>query len=134
LRQPPHATRAHLAVLAACLLALGGGILIRPDAEGASIAGIRLPSPCWLRATPLGGCPGCGLSRSVAALCRLRLADSLAFHPAGVIAAAAIILEIVFRLTCLARGARAAPPNPCRWLWSAVLAISLLRWMIERTS
>ena len=40
---------------------------------------------CWFRATSHLPCPGCGLTRSFASITHLHLADSVAYHPFGLV-------------------------------------------------
>jgi hypothetical protein len=130
----PGIRRGHLLALGLGVLVLAGGILLDRAPEGLSLAGVPLPSACWLRSTPLGGCPGCGLTRSVAALFHLHPGESLALHPGGVLVGAIVLLDIPYRLAALRRRRlpawMAGIPRASRWLWLAVLAAGVTRWLV----
>lgn len=78
------------------------------------------PGVCLFRHATGLPCPGCGLSRSVAALLHLDVAAAFAYHPFGPAVAAGMAGLLVLRLAEAATGRRVRAAVP-RWL--VVLAV-----------
>jgi hypothetical protein len=120
----------HAAVFAACALVLAGGTTLEVEGGKARIGGHDLPYACLLRGTPAGGCPGCGLTRSVVALCHLRWEDSVEFHPGGCVIVGIALVQGVDRLRCMAlrRRPHRGAAGLTRGAMLAVLILGLARW------
>ncbi|MBN1441612.1 MAG: DUF2752 domain-containing protein [Planctomycetes bacterium] len=125
-------------VLALGLAVLSAGLLLDTDADRVSLGGRALPGSCVWSSVCDGGCPGCGLTRSVVALCHLRWRQSLSLHPAGGLIVAAILLEISYRLSrLLGRGDGVRLrwiPSASRAAMVAALALSAASWLLRRIS
>ncbi len=91
----------HVMVLGLSMTLLVVGSVLKLDKGGVLLGSAPLPSVCWLRGTPVGGCPGCGLTHSVIAFCHLRPALSLKFHPAGWLVTLLAVLQLPYRTTCM---------------------------------
>ena len=86
-----------------------------------------------MRATPVGACPGCGLTRSVVSFLQLRWSESLSFHPAGFLVALLAIGQIPYRVVRLLRKDGSGRPG---WipvmghgLLVFILGISIVQWI-----
>jgi hypothetical protein len=124
--------RIHLIVLAASISVLALGALLQTDGERVFVDGTALPSVCWWRNTPLEGCPGCGLTRSIVLICHLHWQLGVAIHPAGPLMVLLLVLEIPYRLVLLrkihTRYLHAVGKVSERILLAMVLWISLAAW------
>jgi len=125
--------RIHLIVLAASISVLALGALLQTDGERVFVDGKAMPSVCWWRNTPLGGCPGCGLTRSVVSICHFQLQWGFALHPAGPFMVMLVLLEIPYRLALLRKIGTgfllAAGAASERILLILTLLISLVAWL-----
>ncbi|MBI5361294.1 MAG: DUF2752 domain-containing protein [Planctomycetes bacterium] len=66
-------------------------------------AGQELPQTCLVRSVLNIDCPGCGLTRSFLAISRLEMSKSITFHPCGWLIGLVILLQIPFRILCIAK-------------------------------
>jgi uncharacterized protein DUF2752 len=70
--------------------------LVLAGAAQVALVGLHLPGwPCAFRAVTGLPCPGCGMSRSVAALVRGHWREAMAWHAFGPLALAVAVLMVV---------------------------------------
>ena len=93
----PYAIRA---LLSAAALVAAGTADVSEDA--ARWGGMRGPSCLVGQCLGPHACPGCGLVRSVASVVQGDVARSLAFHPGGIVAGAALLALFAWNLTLIA--------------------------------
>jgi len=112
-----------------CLLGLG--LLL----AGFALAFTSLSGPpCLMRALLHAPCPGCGLTRSVAAICRGDIRQSLRYHPLGGFVVAAAVAATVWPAVAVrspvvaARVARAARSV---WTVAAVGVLMMAVWALR---
>lgn len=126
----------HLVILGLCAVFLLAGCLLETDGDKVLVAGRPLPSICWLRRTQLGGCPGCGLTRSVVAMCHLEPRQSLLLHPSGAVFVVLAFLELPYRLVRLrgkaSRALRAWGTALEYCLLLGGLGVSVVAWLARQ--
>jgi hypothetical protein len=95
----------HLWILGLALIALLGSFLLQPRGDTglyltAPVWGARLPLPdTCLSRTVLGiSCPGCGLTRSFAAMARGEIVSALQLNPCGPLLFILCCLQIPYRV------------------------------------
>ena len=81
-----------------------------PVQGGKSLLG--LPSLCVFHITTGLPCPGCGMTRAIVCCCHGRFADSIGYHPLGLIVFAWIVVAAVLRLPFPDAWRRRFPPIP----------------------
>ncbi len=120
----------HATVLVACSAMLVCGSLLSVEDDRLELSGAEVPSVCWVQGATPEGCPGCGLTRSVAAFCHLDWTASLRYHPAGVPIGLLLLLQLPYRSTRLA-GKRgwAWVPGVNRYVMVFVLILSVVHWL-----
>lgn len=77
-------------------LLLIAALIPLPTHEGASLLG--LPNLCGFRLLTNLPCPLCGMTRSLVCACHLRFAESMRFHPLGLVVLAGWIVFATGRL------------------------------------
>ena len=87
--------------------------------------GLQLPPLCMSRAWFNVECPGCGLTRSFVALAEGDFARSFSFHRIGWLMAAAVAVQVPYRLYELS-GPRFPTPDLWKTLFGAALIFALL--------
>ena len=90
-------SRADFLVLGLSVLILAAACVLDAGEHRVFLHGDGLPPLCWWRATPLEGCPSCGLTRGVVAFCHLEWRQSFHCHPAGGLVVLLALLEIPYR-------------------------------------
>ena len=93
-----NSNRVDFLVLGLSVLILAAACALDAGEHQVFLHGDGLPPLCWWRATPLEGCPGCGLTRSVVAFCHLELRQSFRCHAAGGLVVLLVLLELPYRL------------------------------------
>ena len=116
-------------------LVVAGGFLLEVRDDRVLVGGAALPSACLLRATDLGSCPGCGLTRSVVLFCHSRWRESLALNPGGCLVLLAALLEIPYRLSRILGRKRGSDwgwiPGATRAMLSIALALAVGFWVFR---
>jgi hypothetical protein len=91
-----------------------------------------LPPMCGSRALFGVECPGCGLTRSFVALASGDLAESIRLHRVGWLLAAAVVLQIPYRIYALRELRTKAPQRTWpTWFGNGLIAILILNWLIK---
>ena len=131
---PPPRSVAALLIGSGCVAMFVAAFLLDIGASGRTVSlfGWTLPEICFWRRTLGTDCPGCGLTRSVVALCRLDGLASLRFHPAGVAVAFAAALQIWKLFWGSSRLARSHAWQQLErvafWALIVGFAIGIVRW------
>ncbi len=137
---PPNSWRAearrHREVLVVSCLAIAAAFAM-VEVPGGRVAfrgftNYPLPHACASRAIFGWKCAGCGLTRSVIHLAEGDWRSSWRSHRLGMLMAAAIVLQVPYRLLALRRPGR--PPIPAGWMSAAglaLIALLLLNWLVE---
>ena len=135
LAQPttPAARRRHWEMLIICSLAivLSFTLMIRPDGRVAlrGVELIALPQTC-LSHTLFGiDCPACGLTRSFIELSRGHWSASLVYHRLGWMMALAVLIQLPYRITCLATS-RSLHPATTTAFGYVLIAALVLNWVV----
>ncbi|MGB6065056.1 MAG: DUF2752 domain-containing protein [Desulfomonilaceae bacterium] len=106
----------HLWILALALIALVGSCLLNPLGNSGlcltvPLSDTRLPLPnlCWSRSLLGISCPGCGLTRSFAAMARGEICTSWRLNHCGPMLFVLCCLQVPYRVLAYFNVARAAP-------------------------
>jgi hypothetical protein len=94
----------HLVILAACSSILLFALLVEPTHGAESslrIGGKALPNLCVMRQASGLPCPGCGLTRSLAAAAHADWRGSLSQHRVGILILFYLLLQVSARLAWL---------------------------------
>jgi hypothetical protein len=128
--------RGHRRVLAMSLVvvAMVFGLVERPGGRVTlrGLTGHPLPTACAARSLLGIKCPGCGLTRSFIHLAEGDWRASWRSHRLGGVLAAAVLLQIPYRLMALRRPG--PPPIPARWrpaIVAAIAAMLLVNWLAD---
>ena len=91
-----------------------------------------LPPMCGSRAFFGIECPGCGLTRSFVALAGGEFAESIRLHRVGWLLAAAVVLQIPYRMYAL-RELRTNVPQRTwpTWFGNGLIAMLILNWLAK---
>lgn len=119
-------------VLAAAVLALAVGWSMRPSPAGyGTHRQMGLPGCQWLARTGYP-CPSCGLTTSVSAACRGRLATAAYAHPAGIVLALGLYAAAAAGLweALTARGVLGRLAPRIHWYALALVAAVLAGWAL----
>lgn len=135
-RHVAHLRERHWTMLIVCL----GVVIAAPlltIREGGRVGASWLPTTafppmCGSRALLGVECPGCGLTRSFVALAAGDVARSLQFHRVGWVMAAAVVLQIPYRIYAL-RELRTKNPNRTWpvWFGHALIAMLVINWLVK---
>jgi hypothetical protein len=85
---------------------IAAGCILEIGEDGLRLGATELPPTCPWRTVLGGGCPGCGLARSVVAFCHFGWQDSWRFHPGGPLVVLAAAIQVangsayLLRLRC----------------------------------
>lgn len=123
----------HIIVLAICLVALSGALILTPGADGLTIFGYRWPLTCRLYETFGIRCALCGMSRSFSSLAHGDWAAGWRFHRIGPALFALFCLEIPYRLYRLATQPRRARDALGRVHAASVVGAALalfINWLV----
>ncbi len=106
----------HLWILALGLIALIGSCLLHPKGDSClyltvPLSGTRLtlPNMCWSRSLLGISCPGCGLTRSFAAMARGEIPAAWQFNHCGPMLFVLCFLQIPYRVLAYFNVGSAAP-------------------------
>jgi hypothetical protein len=120
--------RGHWVILGLSIAVVLGGLLVDVNSDGSiylrGLPQFPFPVVCPLRRFFGISCPTCGMTRSIVFLVQGRLADSLAAHRLGWLIFALIVLQIPYRIWCLATQ-RIEPYRP-RLIEMAIALFTLL--------
>ena len=98
---PGHARVRHIAVLALCVLAVSGSLLLRHGGDGLYLFGIEWPVSCALYQNFGVKCAMCGLTRSFSSIAKGDFSEAMQFHPLGPAFFAFVCLQIPYRIHAL---------------------------------
>lgn len=91
-----------------------------------------LPPMCGSRAMFGIECPGCGLTRSFVALAHGDLAESIRLHRVGWVLAAAVVLQIPYRIYALRElRTKASQRTWPTWFGNGLIATLILNWLAQ---
>lgn len=96
------------------------------------VQALALPELCGSRAWLGFDCPACGLTRSFIALAEGNVSQSLQFHRLGWLLAAAVVLQIPYRLYALSelKSGKSKRFWP-RWFGISLIAALILNWIFN---
>ena len=122
----------HLGWLAVFLLPLAVGPWLSVTADTVRLGAVAAP-PCLLaRLLPGVGCPGCGLTRSMALTLQGQFTTAAGVHPLGLPLVLAAALGAVLQLRALWRGGHGAAMAPVARIARVFLAAGLLTvWLLR---
>ena len=129
---PSRAKVFHIAVLALCVLAVGGSLLLRHGDDGLYMFGIEWPASCPLYQTLDVKCALCGMTRSFSSIAKGDVPKAAQFHSLGPAFFVFVCLQIPYRICALS--ARQSESRKLRFAGiyvAVVLAAALLiNWFI----
>ena len=134
--RPAYDPRGHWVILGLSLAVVLGGLLVDVNADG-SIALRGLPECTFPLVCPLRrffgiSCPTCGMSRSIVFLLQGRIADSVAMHRLGWLVFALIVVQIPYRIWCLAtRRIVVYRPRLTEWTAVAFMLLLVVNWLFS---
>ncbi|HVV99180.1 MAG TPA: DUF2752 domain-containing protein [Planctomycetaceae bacterium] len=119
--------------LAVAVIALSAALQVLPDGRVAFIGweSSPLPHTCMSRRMWNVSCPGCGLTRSFIYLAHGQWRESLAVHRVGWLLALLVVVQIPYRLLCLARPQVALPPSYTNRVCISVVALLVVNWLLN---
>ncbi len=101
-RHLPGQTRVrHIIVLALCMLAVSGSLLLRHSGDGLYLFGIKWPSSCPLYQNFGVKCALCGLTRSFSSIAKGDFSKAAQFHSLGPAFFVFVCLQIPYRIHAL---------------------------------
>ena len=98
---PDHARVGHIVVLALCVLAVSGSLLLRHGGDGLYLFGIEWPAGCALYENFGIKCALCGLTRSFSSIAKGDVHAAAQFHPLGPALFVFVSLQIPYRIYSL---------------------------------
>ena len=98
---PDRARVGHIVVLALCVLAVSGSLLLRYGGEGLYLFGIEWPVGCPLYQNFGIKCALCGLTRSFSSIAKGDVSAAAQFHPLGPALFVFVCLQIPCRIYSL---------------------------------
>jgi Protein of unknown function (DUF2752) len=134
--RPPFDARGHWVILGLSIAVLLGGLLVDVNADGSiylrGLPQFPFPIVCPLRRFFGISCPTCGMTRSIVFLVQGRLADSFAVHRLGWLIFALIVLQIPYRMWCLATK-RIVPYRPrlIETVFAVFTLLLVLNWLFS---
>ena len=96
-------------------------------------SGLPLPELCTARAWFGATCPGCGLTRGMIRLAHADWSAAFQLHRLSGLMAFAILVQIPYRITCLATGRLPLGTAAPRWFGRFLIAALFLNWLIGLT-
>lgn len=93
----------HIIVLALCVAAVGGSLLLQHGGDGLYLFGIEWPLNCRLYQDFGVKCALCGLTRSFSSVAEADLSEAVQFHPLGPVVFVFLSLQIPYRIYVLRR-------------------------------
>lgn len=123
----------HTLWLAVAMVALSAALQVLPGGRVAFIGweSSPLPHSCLSRRLWNVSCPGCGLTRSFIWLAHGQWRESLAVHHVGWLLALLVVVQIPYRLLCLARPQSALPQGWANPTLMAVASLLMLNWLVN---
>ncbi len=98
---PGQAKVRHIAVLALCMLVVGGALLLRHGGDGLYLFGIKWPASCPLYQNLGIKCALCGLTRSFSSIAKGDFSQAAQFHSLGPAFFVFVCLQIPYRIYAL---------------------------------
>ncbi|TKJ36452.1 MAG: hypothetical protein CEE38_11600 [Planctomycetes bacterium B3_Pla] len=98
---PVQAKVRHIVVLALCVLAVSGSLLLRHGGDGLYLFGIRWPAGCPLYQNFDVKCALCGLTRSFCSIAKGDFSGAAQFHSLGPAFFVFVCLQIPYRIYAL---------------------------------
>jgi len=89
-----------------------------------------LPALCPSRSVLGIDCPGCGLTRSFIHLANNQWRESYAVHRLGWLLAAAVAVQIPYRLYCLQQNGREFHPRFTDWVGRVLIYLLVVNWAL----
>lgn len=125
----------HWTMLALAIAVIAASSLLRlRDSEtiGLKWLGVDLPPMCASRMLWGLECPGCGLTRSFVALAAGDVQKSLQFHRFGWLLAAAVVVQIPYRIVALRElRSRVVQRTWPVWFGYILIAALILNWLAK---
>jgi hypothetical protein len=134
--RPAFDPRGNWVILGLSIAVVLGGLLVDVNADGSiylrGLPEFPFPLVCPLRRFFGISCPTCGMTRSIVLLLQGRITDSVAMHRLGWLIFALIVVQIPYRIWCLARR-RMVPYRPRLTEWTAVafMLLLVLNWLFS---
>jgi Protein of unknown function (DUF2752) len=91
-----------------------------------------LPPMCLTHELTGVDCPGCGLTRSFVHLAHGDWWESWHVHHLGWLLAAAVVLQVPYRVYCLRAGRQALPAWVGTWFGYVTIGLLLANWLVTR--
>ena len=136
-RESPDALRRRhreMLVVTVLVVVLSFVLQVRPDGRVAppGLADWPLPATCPSRELFGVKCPGCGLTRSFVQLAHGQWRQAWGYHRLGWLLAAAVLVQIPYRLLLLRRPDRPAPGRRLPRAFGYLLLAALVgNWLLE---
>ncbi len=134
--RPAFDPRGHWVILGLSIAVVLGGLLVDVNSDGSiylrGLPEFPFPLVCPLRRFFGISCPTCGMTRSIVFLLQGRITDSVAMHRLGWLIFALIVVQIPYRIWCLARR-RVASYRPRLTECTAVafMLLLVLNWLFS---
>jgi len=128
--------RGHWLILGLSIAVVLGGLLVDVNSDGSiflrGLPDFPFPVICPLRRFFGISCPTCGMTRSIVFLVQGRLADSFAVHRLGWLVWGLVVLQIPYRILCLATQ-RSVPYRPrlIETVFAVFTLLLVLNWLFS---
>src|SRR5262249_25787326 len=125
--------RYHATILVIASAVLAASFLLEiPDPESVAFFGVPVPGTCTLRRFTGYPCAGCGLTRSFVALAHGRVADSLRFHPVGIVLFGLMLAQFPLRAAQIHRIRTGRPEwdlSALSKFWWVLIVAMVVQWL-----
>lgn len=121
-----------MVVLAACVLAVSGSLLLRQGGEGLYLFGIEWPVRCALYQNFGIKCALCGLTRSFCSIAGGDFSGAMRFHVLGPAVFVFVCLQMAYRIHMLRTVGRESRKLRMAGIYSALVLAGLLmiNWFV----